>query len=180
VLALAQVHLGQLPQARLNAQAAVAEFKAHIWQEREAVYVLALIETSTGHHPQSEQLLRQTLGVSEPTLTELCQSLLAFNLLCQHRADEALDVSAQAYAEYPDIAADLPVQQVAWVHAQILWRLGRTEEALQALAQAQAVMHAFMQQLKPEQQTTYRTAFAYNRAIEAAVKGQWPHQPVLL
>jgi DNA-binding SARP family transcriptional activator len=180
VRALAQVHQGDLTRARANAQEAVSEFKAHIWQEREALYVLALLETRSGNHAQSEQILRQTLAVAEPTNLELCQSLLAFNLLVQGQLEEALEVSTLAYARYPHIASDLPVEQVAWVQAQILYRMGRTAEAKKALAQARAVTSEFLRQLDAQQQAVYLEAFAYNRAIVKALQGGWPESPVLL
>ncbi|RDI94926.1 hypothetical protein DV704_09690 [Meiothermus sp. QL-1] len=131
--ALALVHLGRLEEAREQIAFALPGLGAHAWQAREARYVAALVETRANQPHESERWLCETLQSPEPTLLELCQSLRAFNLLQQGRLQEALEASSPAYARLHCLKADLPIQQVAWVQAQILHRLGRPEAAQEAL-----------------------------------------------
>ncbi|MCX7783498.1 MAG: AAA family ATPase [Meiothermus sp.] len=180
LLALALVHLGKAEEAREQIIFALPGLRAHAWHAREARYVAALVETCASHPEASERWLRETLQTPEPTLRELCQSLLAFNLLQQGRLEEALETSSLAHAHFPEIQADLPIQQVAWVQAQVLHRLGQKEAAREALQQADGVLQESLAQLPPDQRPRYLQAFAYNRAIQAALKGRWPDVPLLL
>lgn len=180
LLALALIHQGEVEQARNHIQTALPALGAHIWHAREARYVAALVETRAGNHAQSEALLRETLQTPEPSNLELCQALLAFNLLCQNRPAEALEFSRQANSKYPHIQADLPIQHVAWIHAQVLCSLGHTAEAQITLQSAHQVLRQSLEELPEAQQAIYMQAFVYNQGILAALEGRWPDPPSLL
>ncbi len=180
LLALALVHLGRVSEAREQITFALPGLGAHAWHAREARYVAALVETCAGHPEESERWLRETLQSPEPTLLELCQSLLAFNLLQKGWVQEALETASLACVRFPQIQADLPIQQVAWVQAQVLRQSGQKEAAMEALQQAAKALQESLAQLSPAQQARYLQAFAYNRGIRAALQGEWPRAPLLL
>lgn len=180
LLALALVHMGRVQEASAQITFALPGLGAHAWQAREARYVAALVETCAGHPEESERWLQETLRAPEPTLRELCQSLLAFSFLQQGRVAEALESSSEAFARFPQIQADLPIQQVPWVQAQVLYHLGQTEAAQEVLQQAKGVLEESLAQLSPAQQARYLQAFAYNRGIREALQGRWPDIPLLL
>jgi DNA-binding SARP family transcriptional activator len=180
LLALALVHQGKTGPARQAIQEALPGLGAHIWHAREAQYAAALVEACEGHFDRAEQYLRSALEGPDPNNTELCWALLAFVLLQQNRPEEALPYAARACEGFPQIACDLPLEQIPWVYAQVLHRLGQTKAAQEAVRQAQDSLNQALAQLPPPQQHTYLQAFPYCRAIQEALEGRWPSSPVLL